>query len=82
MTRRGVFGFIMVVTGWILLTLALAGLALTFYYRPTLEYVYVDNRPQPMPSWLTGELAGGLVAAALGITGGLFLFAGRRWRRL
>jgi hypothetical protein len=81
MTRKRVVGFVATVAGGLLLALAAIGVALFFHYRPTIEYAYVEDQPRPMPSWLTGELIGGLLGTLIGITGGLLLWAGRRWRR-
>ena len=81
MTLKRVVGFAATLAGGLLLALAAIDVALFFYYRPTIEYGYVEGQQRPAPSWLTGELIGGLLGAVLGITGGLFLWAGRRWRR-
>lgn len=81
MTLKRVVGFVAMLAGGLLLALAAIGVALLFYYRPTIEYAYVKDQQRPMPSWLTGELIGGLLGALLGITGGLLLWGGRRWRR-
>jgi hypothetical protein len=81
MTIKRVVGFITTLLGGLLLAVVAIGVALSFYYRPTLEYAYIEGPQQPIPPWLTGELIKGLLGTLLGIVGGLLLWTGRRWRR-
>ena len=73
-------------TGWLLLVIAACEVALLFYYRPTFEssfvggYSYLGRPERPAPTWLTGEVIGATFGAALGIVGGLLMWAGGRLR--
>ena len=58
MTIKRVMGSVATFAGWLLLVLAAVEIGLVFYYRPTIEYTYVEGRPRSIPSWLTGELVG------------------------
>ena len=81
MTLKRVVGFVATLAGGLLLALVPLVVVLFFYYRPTIEYGYVEGHPRAAPSWLTGELIGWLLGGVLGITGGVLLWAGRRRRR-
>jgi hypothetical protein len=82
MTIKRVMGFVATCAGWLLLVLAAFEVVLVFYYyRPTLEYIYVEGRPGSIPSWLTGESVGFAFGAFLTVIGGSLLWGGNRWRR-
>jgi hypothetical protein len=82
MTIKRVMGFVATSAGWLLLmVLAAVEIGLAFYYRPTLEYMYVEGRPRSIPSWLTGESVGFAFGVFLTVIGGLLLWGGNRWRR-
>jgi hypothetical protein len=81
MTIKRVMGFVATFAGWLLLALAAVEIGLVFYYRPTLEYMYVEGRPRSIPSWLTGESAGFVFGAFLTVIGSSLLWGGTRWRR-
>src|SRR2546425_645505 len=55
-------------------------IVLVFYYRPTLEYAYVEGRPRSIPYWLTGESVGFAFGAFLTVIGGALLWGANRWR--
>ena len=66
--------------GWLLLVLAAFEIVLVFYYRPTLEYAYVEGQPRPIPHWITGESVGFAFGAFLTVIGGALLWGANRWR--
>jgi hypothetical protein len=76
-----IIGFVATCAGWLLLVLAAFEVVLVFYYRPTLEYTYVEGRPRSIPYWLTGESVGFAFGAFLTVIGGSLLWGGNRWRR-
>jgi hypothetical protein len=81
MTIKRVMGFVATFAGWLLLVLAAVEIGLVFYYRPTLEYTYVEGRPRSIPSWLTGESVAFAIGAFLTVIGSSLLWGGNRWRR-
>jgi hypothetical protein len=81
MTIKRVMGFVATLAGWFVLAVAALEIVLLFYYRPTLEYAYVEGRPKSVPYWLTGELVGYAFGAFLTVIGGSLLWGGNRWRR-
>ena len=72
--------FVAIFTGWLPLVLATFEIVLVFYYRPTLEYAYVEGRPRSIPYWLTGESVGFAFGALLTGIGGALLWGANRWR--
>jgi hypothetical protein len=81
MTIKRVMRFVATFAGWLLLVVAVVEIALVFYYRPTLEYAYVEGRPMSIPAWLTGESVGFAFGAFLTIIGSSLLWGGNRWGR-
>ena len=81
MKIKRIVGFLATFAGWLLLVLAAVEIVLVFYYRPTLEYAYVEGRPGSIPYWLTGESVGFAFGAFLTVIGGALLW-GANWRRL
>jgi hypothetical protein len=81
MTIKRVMGSVATFAGWLLLVLAAVQIGLVFYYRPTIEYMYVADRTRSVPSWLTGESVGFAFGAFLTVIAGTLLWGGNRWRR-
>jgi hypothetical protein len=80
MTIKKIMGFVATFAGWLLLVLAAVEIVLVFYYRPTLEYAYVEGRPRSIPYWLTAESVGFAFGAFLTVIGGALLWGANRWR--
>ena len=80
MPIKRIMGFVATFAGWLLLVLAAVEIVLVFYYRPTLEYAYVEGRPRSIPYWLTGESVGFAFGAFLTVIGGALLWGANRWR--
>ena len=81
MTIKRAMWLVATFAGWLLLVLAAVEIGLVFYFRPTLEYAYVEGRPMSIPSWLTGESVGFAFGAFLTAIGSSLLWGGNRWRR-
>jgi len=80
MTIKRIMRFVANFAGWLLLVLAAVEIVLVFYYRPTLEYAYVEGRPMSIPYWLTGESVGFAFGAFLTVIGAALLWGANRWR--
>ena len=76
MTIKRVMAFVATFAGWLLLVVSAVEIGLVLYYRPTIEYTYVEGRPRPIPSWLTGESVGFAFGAFLTVIGSSLLWAG------
>jgi len=79
MTIERIMRFVATCAGWLLLVLAAFEIVLVFYYRPTLEYTYVEGRPRSIPYWITGESVGFAFGAFLTVIGGALLWGANRW---
>jgi hypothetical protein len=79
-TLRPIVGRLVSVVGAFLVVMALTAGALSFYYRPTIEYVSSNGQWQPMPEWVMSGWAAAAVLILLVAGGAAMLRAGRRLR--